>query len=49
MAFKSNREPIGLIGTGLFGTALTDRLLTGGYSVRIYNRTREKADPLLAR
>jgi 3-hydroxyisobutyrate dehydrogenase-like beta-hydroxyacid dehydrogenase len=49
MASDSKREPVGLVGTGLFGTALADRLLTGGFSVRVHNRTREKADPLLAR
>jgi 3-hydroxyisobutyrate dehydrogenase-like beta-hydroxyacid dehydrogenase len=45
----SNLEPIGLVGTGLFGTALADRLLADGYPTLVYNRTRKKADPLLAR
>ena len=49
MASESKREPVGLVGTGLFGTALADRLLAGGYPVSVHNRTREKADPLLAR
>jgi 3-hydroxyisobutyrate dehydrogenase-like beta-hydroxyacid dehydrogenase len=40
---------VGLVGTGLFGTALVERLLADGYPVRVYNRTREKANPLLAR
>jgi 3-hydroxyisobutyrate dehydrogenase-like beta-hydroxyacid dehydrogenase len=44
----SARQPVGLIGTGLFGTALAERLLADGFPVRVYNRTREKADPLLA-
>jgi 3-hydroxyisobutyrate dehydrogenase-like beta-hydroxyacid dehydrogenase len=48
MASESRLEPIGLVGTGLFGTALAERLLATGYSVRVHNRTREKADPLLA-
>jgi 3-hydroxyisobutyrate dehydrogenase-like beta-hydroxyacid dehydrogenase len=43
------RDPIAVIGTGLFGTALADRLLADGFPVTVYNRTREKADPLLAR
>ena len=43
------QEPIAVIGTGLFGTALAERLLADGFPVRVYNRTREKADPLLAR
>ena len=45
----SNLEPVGLIGTGLFGTALAERLLADGFPVVVYNRTRAKADPLLAR
>jgi 3-hydroxyisobutyrate dehydrogenase-like beta-hydroxyacid dehydrogenase len=45
----SHREPVGLIGTGLFGTALAERLLAHGFPVVVYNRTRSKADPLLAR
>jgi 3-hydroxyisobutyrate dehydrogenase-like beta-hydroxyacid dehydrogenase len=40
---------LGLIGTGLFGTALAERLLADGYQLRVYNRTREKADALVAR
>src|SRR4051812_41336380 len=49
MASEPKLEPVGIVGTGLFGTALADRLLAGGYPVRVHNRTREKADPLLAR
>jgi 3-hydroxyisobutyrate dehydrogenase-like beta-hydroxyacid dehydrogenase len=45
----SEQQPVGLIGTGLFGTALAERLLADGYCVCVHNRTREKADPLLAR
>jgi len=39
---------IGMIGLGLMGTALTQRLLDAGYTVWVFNRTREKAEPLLA-
>jgi 3-hydroxyisobutyrate dehydrogenase-like beta-hydroxyacid dehydrogenase len=45
----SQLEPVGVIGTGLFGTALVERLIADGYPVCVYNRTRAKADPLLAR
>lgn len=38
-----------MIGLGLMGTALTERLLEHGYGVAVWNRTREKAAPLLAR
>jgi 3-hydroxyisobutyrate dehydrogenase len=39
---------VGMIGLGLMGTAFTQRLLESGYSVWVHNRTREKADPLVA-
>jgi len=42
-------ERIGLVGVGLMGSALTERLLEHGYRVAVWNRTREKAAPLLAR
>lgn len=45
----STHMPVGVIGTGLFGTALTERLLADGFPVRVHNRTREKAEPLLSR
>jgi 3-hydroxyisobutyrate dehydrogenase-like beta-hydroxyacid dehydrogenase len=45
----SPRPPVAVIGTGLFGTALAERLLADGFPVTVHNRTREKADPLLAR
>ncbi len=45
----SNPEPVGLVGTGLFGTALAERLLEDRFPVVVYNRTPAKAEPLLAR
>lgn len=39
---------IGIIGLGLMGTALTERLLEAGYEVVVFNRTRERATRLLA-
>lgn len=41
--------PVGILGLGLMGTAMGLRLLEAGREVRVHNRTREKADPLLAR
>ncbi len=38
-----SRETIGVIGLGLMGTAITERLLKHGYGVLVWNRTREKA------
>jgi 3-hydroxyisobutyrate dehydrogenase-like beta-hydroxyacid dehydrogenase len=49
METELDSAPIGMIGTGLMGTALTERLLAHGYRVVVWNRTRAKADPLLAR
>ena len=45
---NSNSE-VGVIGLGLMGTALTERLLEHGYRVIVWNRSREKADALVAR
>ena len=42
-------QRVGMIGLGLMGTALTERLLEAGYAVWVHNRTREKAEPLVAR
>ncbi len=38
--------PLGWVGVGRMGRALVERLLRAGHDVRIYNRTREKAEPL---
>ncbi|MFM7818525.1 MAG: NAD(P)-dependent oxidoreductase [Verrucomicrobiota bacterium] len=43
-----HHDPIGLIGLGLMGTALAERLLEHGLPVVVWNRTRSKADPLIA-
>lgn len=43
-----DEEVLGVIGLGLMGTALTERLLEHGYRVAVWNRTREKAAPLIA-
>ena len=42
-------EPIGILGLGLMGTAMAERLLEHGFPVVVWNRTRSKADPLIAR
>src|SRR5256885_7501346 len=46
---KKVTPPIGLIGLGLMGTALAERLIEHGCGVVVWNRTRDKAEPLLAR
>jgi 3-hydroxyisobutyrate dehydrogenase-like beta-hydroxyacid dehydrogenase len=36
------------VGLGVMGTSIVRRLLAGGHDVTVWNRTREKAEPLLA-
>lgn len=40
---------VSFIGTGLMGRPMVERLLTGEYEVTVYNRSREKAEPLAAK
>src|SRR6266404_2321519 len=37
---------IGFIGTGYMGSRIVQKLLDAGYTVNVYNRTKEKAEPL---
>ena len=37
---------VALLGTGLMGHPMAERLLTAGYAVTVYNRTQSKAGPL---
>lgn len=45
----TSEQHIGVIGLGLMGTAMTERLLDHGYTVSIWNRSPEKGEPLKAR
>lgn len=45
----SETRSIGWVGLGRMGTAMVGRLLDGGYTVSVWNRTAAKAQPLLAR
>ena len=45
----TTKQPIGVIGLGLMGTAITERLLEHGYPVSVWNRSQDKADPLIHR
>ncbi len=40
---------IGFIGSGIMGAPMAGHLMNAGYSLNIFNRTRSKAQPLLAR
>ncbi|MGZ8715586.1 MAG: NAD(P)-dependent oxidoreductase [Gaiellaceae bacterium] len=39
---------LGYVGLGVMGSAITRRLLDAGHTVSVWNRTREKSEPLLA-
>jgi len=39
---------VGFVGLGVMGTAISRRLLDAGHTLTVWNRTREKAEPLLA-
>jgi 3-hydroxyisobutyrate dehydrogenase len=40
----SNKEvPVGVIGLGIMGSSFASNLLSRGYKVHVYNRTKEKA------
>ena len=40
--------PVGFIGTGMMGRSMAGHLLSAGHELHVFNRTREKAEPLLA-
>ena len=42
------KDKLGYIGTGIMGGPMTRNLLRAGYAVTVYNRTKTKADALLA-
>ena len=44
----SPQPTIGWIGAGRMGFQLATRLLEAGHDVTVYNRTRAKAEPLVA-
>jgi len=44
----TERAPVGVVGLGLMGAAICERLLADGFPLVVYNRSREKADPFIA-
>ena len=47
--FTPDRKRLGWIGTGVMGSSMCGQLLAAGYAVTVHNRTRPKAEPLLAK
>jgi len=43
----SRENTIGFIGTGVMGRSMASHLMEAGYGLRIFNRTRGKAEPLI--
>jgi 3-hydroxyisobutyrate dehydrogenase-like beta-hydroxyacid dehydrogenase len=46
---SARSEIVGVVGLGLMGTAFASNLLSRGYKVHVYNRTKQKAEHLVAR
>ena len=42
-------KKIGFIGLGIMGASMAGHLIDAGYKLSVYNRTKSKADELLAR
>ena len=45
---QPDKTRLGWIGTGVMGTSMCGRLLRAGFAATVFNRTRAKAEPLLA-
>ena len=49
MEVSPGKTRIGWIGTGVMGTSMCGHLIAQGYSATVFNRSRKKAEPLLAK
>ena len=49
MTVAKQSKKVGVIGLGLMGSAFASNLLSRGYEVHVYNRTEQKAQPLVAK
>jgi 3-hydroxyisobutyrate dehydrogenase len=47
LEFATGKTRIGWIGTGVMGSSMCGHLMAAGYSATVYNRTAEKAKPLV--
>jgi 3-hydroxyisobutyrate dehydrogenase len=48
MLIEPHQTRLGWIGTGVMGTSMCRRLIEAGFAATVFNRTRTKAEPLLA-
>lgn len=46
---SNNNIRVGFIGLGIMGRSMAGHILNAGYSLNVYNRSRDKADELVAR
>ncbi len=46
MTQSGDLPPVGVVGLGLLGSALAERVLAAGFPTHVYNRSRDKAAPL---
>ncbi len=49
MSASKGITDVGFVGLGIMGRSMAGHVLDGGYALHIFNRTREKAEPLVAR
>ena len=47
LEFAPGKTRIGWIGTGVMGSSMCGHLMAAGYSATVFNRTAEKAKPLV--
>ena len=49
LTIEPGKTTIGWIGTGVMGSSMAGHLLSAGYRVTVYNRTKSRAEPLIAK
>lgn len=49
MNAENSNTRVGFIGLGLMGGSMAGHILAAGYPLNVYNRSREKADALVAK
>src|SRR5436190_20093059 len=49
LTIEPGKTRIGWIGTGVMGASMVGHLMTAGFAATVFNRRKEKAEPLLAK